>query len=87
VLLSLHAVMGFAFGGVWTAGCGWAVGWGVTLLLKLLLVDAFKIPDDIAWRLMSGLGLRANKRKGSVKTRRKSAGWNTDYLLELLQIK
>ncbi len=34
------------------------------------------------------LGLvRANKTKGSVKTRRKSAGWNTDFLLEILQIK
>jgi hypothetical protein len=34
------------------------------------------------------LGLvRANKRKGSVKTKRKSAGWSPDYLLELLQIK
>jgi hypothetical protein len=29
----------------------------------------------------------ANKSKGSVKTRRKSAGWNTDFLLEILQIK
>jgi hypothetical protein len=34
------------------------------------------------------LGLvRANKSKGSVKTRRKSAGWSTDCLLELLQLK
>jgi hypothetical protein len=34
------------------------------------------------------LGLvRASKRKGSVKTKRKSAGWSPDYLLELLQIK
>jgi hypothetical protein len=29
----------------------------------------------------------ANKSKGSVKTRRNSAGWNTDFLLEILQIK
>ena len=34
------------------------------------------------------LGLvRANKSKRSVKTRRKTAGWNPDYLLELLQLK
>jgi len=34
------------------------------------------------------LGLvRANKRKGSVKTRRKSAGWDPNFLLEILQIK
>jgi len=34
------------------------------------------------------LGLvRANKSKHSVKTRRKSASWSTDFLLELLQIK
>jgi predicted transposase YbfD/YdcC len=34
------------------------------------------------------LGLvRANKRKGSVKTRRKSASWNTQFLLEILQMK
>lgn len=34
------------------------------------------------------LGLvRANKTKGSVKTKRKSAGWSAGYLLEILQIK
>jgi predicted transposase YbfD/YdcC len=34
------------------------------------------------------LGLvRANPRKGSVKTRRKSASWDPGYLLEILQIK
>ena len=34
------------------------------------------------------LGLvRANKSAGSVKTRRKSASWNTNFLLEILQIK
>jgi predicted transposase YbfD/YdcC len=34
------------------------------------------------------LGLvRANNRKGSVKTRRKSASWDPKYLLEILQIK
>jgi predicted transposase YbfD/YdcC len=33
------------------------------------------------------LGLiRANKNKGSVKTRRKSASWNTKFLLEILQM-
>jgi predicted transposase YbfD/YdcC len=34
------------------------------------------------------LGLvRANKAKGSVKTRRKSASWNSDFLLQILQCK
>ena len=34
------------------------------------------------------LGLvRANKSKGSVKTRRKKAGWNPAFLLEILQLK
>ena len=34
------------------------------------------------------LGLvRANKPKGSVKTRRKAASWNTEFLLEILQLK
>ena len=30
--------------------------------------------------------LRANKSKGSIKTRRKSASWNTQFLLEILQM-
>ena len=34
------------------------------------------------------LGLvRANKAKGSVKTRRKTAGWSPDFLLEIPQLK
>ena len=34
------------------------------------------------------LGLvRANKAQGSVKTRRKTAGWSPDFLLEILQLK
>jgi hypothetical protein len=34
------------------------------------------------------LGLvRANKAKGSVKPRRKTAGWSPDFLLEILQLK
>ena len=34
------------------------------------------------------LGLvRANKCKGSVKTRRKRAGWDPKFLLEILQLK
>ena len=34
------------------------------------------------------LGLvRANKAKGSVKLRRKSAGWDPEFLLQILQIK
>jgi predicted transposase YbfD/YdcC len=31
--------------------------------------------------------VRANKAKGSVKSRRKAAGWSPDFLLEVLQIK
>jgi Penicillin-insensitive murein endopeptidase len=31
--------------------------------------------------------VRANKAKGSVKTRRKTAGWSPDFLLEILQLK
>ena len=34
------------------------------------------------------LGLvRANKTKGSVKTRRKTAGWDPKFLLQILQLK
>ncbi len=34
------------------------------------------------------LGLvRANKTKGSVKTRRKTAGWSPEFLLQILQLK
>jgi predicted transposase YbfD/YdcC len=71
--------------------------WGVESMHWLLDVE-FK--DDLS-RCRTGHGaknmaivrrfalglIRANKRKGSVKTRRKSASWNTDYLFELLQIK
>ncbi|HEX4078828.1 MAG TPA: ISAs1 family transposase, partial [Rhizomicrobium sp.] len=31
--------------------------------------------------------VRANKTKGSVKTRRKAAGWNPQLLLQILQLK
>jgi hypothetical protein len=31
--------------------------------------------------------VRANKAKGSVKTRRKCAGWDPKFLLEILQLK
>jgi hypothetical protein len=34
-----------------------------------------------------GASLRANKSRGSIKTRRKRAGWNPDSLLQILQIK
>jgi predicted transposase YbfD/YdcC len=71
--------------------------WGVESMHWLLDVE-FK--DDLS-RYRSGHGaknmaivrrfalglVRANKSKRSVKTRRKSAGWNPDYLLELLQLK
>jgi predicted transposase YbfD/YdcC len=71
--------------------------WGVESMHWLLDV-AFK--DDLS-RYRSGHGaknmavvrrfalglIRANKAKGSVKTKRKSAGWNTSFLLKILQIK
>jgi hypothetical protein len=31
--------------------------------------------------------VRANKANGSVKTRRKAASWNPDFLLQILQLK
>jgi len=31
--------------------------------------------------------VRANNHKGSVKTRRKTAGWSTEFLLQILQLK
>jgi predicted transposase YbfD/YdcC len=71
--------------------------WGVESMHWLLDVE-FK--DDLS-RFRAGNGaknmavvrrfslglIRANKSKGSVKTKRKSASWNTDFLLELLQLK
>jgi len=70
--------------------------WGVESMHWLLDVE-FK--DDLS-RYRSGHGaknmaivrrfalglVRANKSARSVKTRRKSAGWNPNYLLELLQL-
>jgi predicted transposase YbfD/YdcC len=71
--------------------------WGVESMHWLLDVE-FK--DDLS-RYRAGHGaknmatirrfalglVRANKAKGSVKTKRKSAGWNPDFLLHILQIK
>ncbi len=71
--------------------------WGVESMHWLLDVE-FK--DDLS-RYRTGHGaknmavvrrfalglVRANARKGSVKTRRKSAGWNPEFLLEILQLK
>jgi hypothetical protein len=71
--------------------------WGVESMHWLLDVE-FK--DDLS-RYRSGHGaknmailrrfalglVRATKSKRSVKTRRKTGGWNSDYLLELLQLK
>src|SRR5882724_6749012 len=71
--------------------------WGVESMHWLLDVE-FK-DDQSRYRTGHGaknmaavrrfaLGLvRANKRKGSVKTRRKSASWNPQFLLEILQVK
>jgi MFS family permease len=77
-LLFLHTVLGFGFGGVWTASAvlvgewaspahrgktvglmqsGWAVGWGMALALKWLLLNVFALPQDVAWRWMFGIGL------------------------------
>jgi predicted transposase YbfD/YdcC len=71
--------------------------WGVESMHWLLDVE-FK--DDLS-RYRTGHGaknmavvrrlalnlVRANKSKGSVKTRRKKAGWDPDFLLEILQLK
>ena len=71
--------------------------WGVESMHWLLDV-AFK--DDLS-RYRTGHGaknmatlrrfalglVRANKSKGSVKSRRKAAGWSPDFLLEILQLK
>src|SRR5271169_1048561 len=71
--------------------------WGVESMHWLLDVE-FK--DDLS-RYRAGHGaknmtivrrfalglVRANKAKGSVKTRRKTAGWSPDFLLEILQLK
>jgi predicted transposase YbfD/YdcC len=70
--------------------------WGVESMHWLLDVE-FK-DDQSRYRAGNGaknmaivrrfaLGLvRAEKSKGSVKTRRKTASWNTDFLLRILQI-
>jgi predicted transposase YbfD/YdcC len=71
--------------------------WGVESMHWLLDIE-FK--DDLS-RYRAGHGaknmatirrfslglVRANKAKGSVKTRRKSASWNPDFLSEILQLK
>jgi len=71
--------------------------WGIESMHWLLDVE-FK--DDLS-RYRSGHGaknmaivrrfalglVRANKAKGSVKTRRKTAGWSQDFLLQILQLK
>jgi predicted transposase YbfD/YdcC len=71
--------------------------WGVEAMHWVLDVE-FK--DDLS-RYRSGHGarnmavvrrfafnlVRANKTKGSVKTRRKKAGWNPDFLWQILQLK
>ncbi len=71
--------------------------WGVESMHWILDVE---FNDDLS-RYRSGHGaknmatlrrfslglVRANKTKGSIKTRRKSASWNTNFLLELLQQK
>jgi len=71
--------------------------WGVESMHWLLDVE---FGDDLS-RYRTGHGaknmaivrrfalglVRANKRKGSVKTRRKRAGWDPKFLLEILQLK
>jgi predicted transposase YbfD/YdcC len=71
--------------------------WGVESMHWLLDVE---FNDDLS-RYRTGHGaknmavvrrfalglVRANKAKGSVKTRRKRASWNPDFLLEILQLK
>jgi predicted transposase YbfD/YdcC len=69
--------------------------WGVESMHWLLDVE---FNDDLS-RYRAGHGaknmsvirrftlVRANKSKGSVKTTRKLASWNTKFLLEILQMK
>jgi predicted transposase YbfD/YdcC len=71
--------------------------WGVESMHWLLDVE---FGDDLS-RYRTGHGarnmaivrrfalglVRANKAKGSVKTRRKTAGWSPEFLLQILQIK
>ena len=71
--------------------------WGIESMHWLLDVE-FK--DDLS-RYRAGHGaknmavlrrfalnlLRANKTKGSIKTRRKRAGWSPEFLLEILQLR
>ena len=71
--------------------------WGVESMHWLLDVE---FNDDLS-RYRTGHGaknmaivrrfalglMRANKRRGSVKTRRKSASWDPKFLLEILQLK
>jgi len=71
--------------------------WGVESM-PWLLDDEFK-DDPSRYRAGDGAKnmavvrrfalvlVRANNSKGSVKTRRKSSSWNTDFLLEILQMK
>jgi site-specific DNA-cytosine methylase len=42
---------------------------------------------DVAVRRFSLNLIRANNAKGSIKTKRKVAGWDTGFLLEILQQK
>jgi predicted transposase YbfD/YdcC len=71
--------------------------WGVESMHWLLDVE---FGDDLS-RYRTGHGaknmavvrrfalglVRANKAKGSVKTRRKTAGWSPDFLMQILQLK
>src|SRR5205807_9769281 len=71
--------------------------WGVESMHWLLDVE---FGDDLS-RYRAGYGarnmaiirrfalglVRANKTKGSVKTRRKTAGWSPEFLLQILQLK
>jgi hypothetical protein len=55
------------------------------LLTCATIADCDDFDEIVAWG--SDHLVRANKSKRSVKTRRKSASWDTSYLLELLQLK
>jgi hypothetical protein len=61
--------------------------WGVESMHWVLDVE-FNGAKNMAAVRRFALGLlRANKSKGSIKNRRKSASWNTQFLLEILQMK
>ena len=70
---------------------GWKAGRGCSMSSSAMTFRA-AVPDRARqpWPAFAGSPsalVRANKRKGSVKTRRESASWDPKFLLEILQLK